>query len=163
MPGLIIIGIGQTMRGDDSVGMCVVKDWEQQYPETAAHVLVSISFQPLPGLGLLDQLSGYETAILVDAVLGGPRISPGSLLYLGPEDLASFTRGTGSAHGWGVAESLKLAETLKRKDIPEQITILGVGGQQVDIGADLSPEVADALPDAVEALNRLVQNWLKTQ
>jgi hydrogenase maturation protease len=151
------------MRGDDAVGVQVVEAWSRQHAQTAAHPLVHISFEPLPGLALLDQLSGFQAAILVDAVLGsadGTGVPSGALFHLDPGDLASFTRGTGSAHGWGVAESLKLAEAMGREDMPETITILGVGGKQVEIGAGLSPEVESALPEAVAALNRLVEEWI---
>ena len=163
MTGLKIIGIGQMMRGDDAVGLWVVDAWAEKYHQTAANPLVSVDYQSLPGLALLDQMSGCQQVILVDAVLEGPGLMPGVPLQLAPEDLASFTRGTGSAHGWGVAESLRLAETLGRKDIPEEIIILGIGGAQVDLGADLSPEVAAGIPEAVEALNQLVEDWVEIQ
>lgn len=160
MKKLVIIGIGQMTRGDDAVGVQVVEAWCRQYAETAANPAVQVTFQPLPGLDLLDRISGYDRAILVDAVLGGAEVTPGKLFHLTPKDLASFTRGTGSAHGWGVAESLKLAETLGRKDMPGTIAILGIGGKQVEIGAALSPEVETALPKAVDALNQMVEDWL---
>ncbi len=161
MAGLIVIGIGQTLRGDDAVGVTVVDTWTTQHPERLASPLVDAAELPLPGLSLLDRISGYEYAILVDAVLGGPGVSPGSLLYLSPQDLSAFTRGAGSAHGWGVAESLKLAETLGRPDMPKEIMILGIGGIQVDVGAPLSPEVAAAIPEAVSALDQLIQSRLE--
>ena len=127
------------MRGDDAVGLWVVDAWAETYHQTASLPMVYVDYQPMPGLALLDQISGYQQVILVDAVLEGPGVEPGMALELGTKDLASFNRGTGSAHGWGVAESLKLAETLGRKDLPEEIIILGIGGKQVELGADLSP------------------------
>lgn len=160
MAGIIIIGIGQTLRGDDAAGVTVVETWAAQHTERLASSQVDAVQLPLPGLSLLDRISGYEYAILVDAVLGGPGVSPGSLLFLSPQDLSAFTRGAGSAHGWGVAESLKLAETLGREDMPKEIDILGIGGKQVEVGAPLSPEVAAALPEAVTALDQLVQRRL---
>jgi hydrogenase maturation protease len=138
----------------------VVETWATQYPERLASSQVDTVQLPLPGLSLLDRISGYEYAILVDAVLGGPGVSPGSLLFLSPQDLPAFSRGAGSAHGWGVAESLKLADTLGREDMPEEIVILGIGGKQVEVGKLLSPEVAAALPEAVTALDQLIQRRL---
>ena len=160
---LKIIGIGQMMRGDDAVGLWVVDAWAEKYHLTATYPLISVDYQPLPGLALLDQISGCQQVILVDAVLDGPEVVPGVSLQLGAGDLACFNRGTGSAHGWGVAESLRLAETLGRKDMPEKLIILGIGGKQVELGEDLSPEVAASVPAAVEALNQLVEDWLETQ
>ncbi|MCB2178873.1 hydrogenase maturation protease [bacterium] len=160
MSGVIVLGIGHTMRGDDAVGIAVVEKWAEENPHLGNHALVKIAYEPLPGLALLDHISGYDVAILVDAVLGGPGVSPGSLLYLTPEDLSGFTRGTGSAHGWGVAETLELGRTLKQADMPEKVIILGIGGKQVEIGEDMSPEVAQVVPQAVSTLEQLVQTAL---
>ena len=94
-------------------------------------------------------------------MLGGPGVSPGALLQLTPKDLAGFTGGAGSAHSWGVAESFQLAEVMGDRDLPDQITILGIGGKQVQLGAEMSPEVAEVIPEAVALLDRLVEDWLK--
>lgn len=160
MKGVIVLGIGQLLRGDDAIGVTVVEEWADWYPEWSKHPLVATAFEPLPGLALLDHISGYTTAILVDAVLGGPGVDPGALLYLTPEDLDGFTRGIGSAHGWGVAETLKLGQALGMADLPEKIIILGIGGIQVEIGAPLSPEVAQVIPQAATTLDYLVQTAL---
>lgn len=160
MAKVIVIGIGQQMRGDDAVGVKVVQLWATQHPERLASSQIEMALVPLPGLGLLDQISEYEYAILVDAVLGGPGVSPGSLLYLTPNNLVGFSGGASSTHGWGVAEAFQLAEVLGIKDLPKQITILGIGGKQVEIGATLSPEVAEVLPEAVTAIERLIAQYL---
>jgi hydrogenase maturation protease len=157
---LVVIGVGQTLRGDDSVGPVVVEAWTEKYPQTAQDPRVTVEVCNLPGLGLLDFLIGLEKAILVDAVLGGPSVSPGSLLHFCPSDLESFSPASGSAHGWGVAETLKLAETLQMEDIPEQINILGIAAAQVELGAEMSPEVENAIPAAVEKLQEMVVELL---
>ncbi len=161
MKAVLVLGIGQTLRGDDAIGVKVVETWAKAYPEWAHHPLVDTAFEPLPGLALLDHIAGFEVAILVDAVLAGPGAAPGSLLHLTPDDLADFDRGAGSAHGWGVAETLKLGKTLGKAEMPNKVLILGIGGRQVEIGADLSPEVASAIPGAVAELHQLVQGALK--
>lgn len=148
------------MRGDDAVGVKVVQEWAAQHPERLTSSQVEMALVPLLGLGLLDRISAYQFAILVDAVLGGPGVTPGSLLYLTPGDLAGFTRGGESTHGWGVAEAFQIAEAMGNQDLPDQILILGIGGKQVEIGAPLSPEVAEIVPDAVAALDKLVEDFL---
>ena len=158
-----MIGIGQDLRGDDAVGMAVVRQWAADNPQKLASRQIEVDTIPLPGLGLLDQISGYQTAILVDAVLCGPGVDAGALFRLSPDDLADFTRGTGSAHGWGVAESLKLGRTLKMENLPEKIILLGIGGKQVDVGAGMSPEVAAAIPEAVLMLDQLVIDWANAE
>ncbi|MEN8242640.1 MAG: hydrogenase maturation protease [Chloroflexota bacterium] len=157
---LVVIGLGQSLRADDGVGPKVVEAWAAMYPETAQAPRLDVKLCALPGLALLDFLSGFEMAILVDAVLGGPCIVPGSLLLFNPADLESFSSAAGSAHGWGVAETLKLAETLGRDDIPNQIRVLGIAAAQVDLGLEMSPEVQAAVPAAVEKLQELVAEMI---
>ena len=160
MKRLIIIGIGQELRGDDAVGISVVRRWAAEFRRKLVSPQIELDLLPLPGLSLLDQMAGFDTAILVDAVLGGPGVTPGTLFNLSPDDLADFQRGTGSAHGWGVAESLRLGRTLKQEGLPDKIIILGIGGKQVEIGAEISPEVAEAIPAAVKRLDELVDENL---
>ena len=158
---LVAIGIGQSLRADDGVGPMVVEAWAAMYPETAQDPRLDVKLCALPGLALLDFLSGFEMAILVDAVLGGPNIEPGSLLLFNPKDLETFSSGAGSAHGWGVAETLKLAETLGRDDLPKQIRIIGIAAVQLDLGLEMSPEVQSAIPAAVEKLQKIVMEMLE--
>lgn len=156
MSDLIVIGIGQDLRGDDAVGVLIVRKWAAEFSKLASP-WIKVDTIPLPGLNLLDQIRGFQTAILVDAVLGGPGVEPGKIFVLTPDDLTDFTRGTGSAHGWGVAESLKLGRTLKQEGLPENIFILGIGGKQVDVGAGLSPEVVAVIPEAVQMVEKLIR------
>jgi hydrogenase maturation protease len=157
---LVAIGVGQSLRGDDAVGPVVVEAWAAQYPETAQGPRIRVELCSLPGLALLDFLSGCEMAILVDAVLGGPSVVPGSLLLFNPEELEAFTPASGSAHGWGVAETLKLAKALKREDIPSKIKVLGIAAAQVELGAEMSPEVREAIPAAVDKMQEIIVEML---
>jgi hydrogenase maturation protease len=153
---LVAVGVGQSLRGDDGVGPVVVEAWAAKYPETAQDPRVRIELCNLPGLALLDFLSGCEMAVLVDAVLGGPSVVPGSLLLFNSEELEAFSPAAGTAHGWGVAETLKLAKALQREDIPSRIKVLGIAAAQVELGAEMSPEVREAIPAAVEKMQEIV-------
>lgn len=157
---LVVIGVGQSLRGDDGVGLVVVEEWTERFVETAQNKFIRVELCSLPGLGLLDVLSGNQMAILVDAVWGGAGIEPGSLLVINPQELESFSSQAGSAHGWGVAETLKLAETLKREDLPKRIMILGIAVNHVEIGTEMSAEVKFAIPAAVEKLEEMVETLL---
>jgi hydrogenase maturation protease len=153
---IAVVGIGQSLRGDDAAGLEAVRLWQEQYPQTAHRVRVE--FPELPGLGLLDLLEGINAAILVDAVHSSA--APGTLIQIGPEDLASFTPDAGSAHGWGVAETLQLGRSLYPSLASCYITLIGIVGGQFDLGEGLSPEVRAALTAAVERIEKEVQNLL---
>jgi hydrogenase maturation protease len=152
---ILVLGIGQSLRGDDAAGLEAVRLWQKQYPESAGGVHVGLS--ELPGLGLLDLLDGLDAAILVDAVEGSG--AAGSLRHLGPEDLDSFAAGSGSAHGWGVAETLKIGRSLFPALALCRITLIGIEARSMEMGAGLSPEVQEALAGAAKLIEEEVQKY----
>ena len=156
MPTIAVIGVGQSLRGDDAAGLEAVRLWQEKYPQSAARVRVELS--ELPGLGLLELLDGMEAAILVDAVASDA--IPGSLIRLGPDELASFTPDARSAHGWGVAETLQLGRSLDPERTQCRVTLLGIVGRDFTLGAGLSPEVQKALAGAAESIEQETLNLL---
>jgi hydrogenase maturation protease len=156
---LLVIGIGQALRGDDGAGLEVVKRWQADYPEVANNPDVVIELAPLPGLSLLSFLECVETAILVDAVKSGAKA--GSVHVLDRAELASFGSDAHSAHGWGVAETLALGENLYGDKLPEQIYLLAIEAGTVEMGSGLSPAVAEALPAAAKRLQQLVDQAMR--
>lgn len=153
---IIVLGLGQSLRGDDAVGLEAVRVWREKFPETAARVRVEIA--ELPGLGLLDLLEGMEAAILVDAVQSAA--PAGTLIRLGPEELAAFTPGSGSAHGWGVAETLHLGRALHPWLEAVRVTLIGITGGDFSPGAGLSAPVRAALGQAAEMIEREVRSLI---
>jgi hydrogenase maturation protease len=153
---ILVLGIGQSLRGDDDAGLEAVRLWQERYPETARRVQVELS--ELPGLSLLDRLVGMDAAILVDAVHSSAK--PGTLYRLGPDDLASFTPDAGSAHGWGVAETLQLGRKLYPSLVGCRITLIGIVGGKFEMGAGLSPQVQEALMEAATKIEKEVQGIL---
>src|SRR3990172_10887228 len=137
-PKLVVMGVGQELRGDDAVGIEIVRRWELEYPEKANLPDIQVEIAGLAGLDLLNLMEGMQAAILVDAVQSGA--APGSLHELGTEELASFEAGAGSAHGWGVAETLAMAEAVGNA-LPGKLLLLAVEAEDMSLGAGLSPAV----------------------
>ncbi len=153
---ILIIGLGQQLRGDDGAGLEAVRLWQETYPETAKKVHVILA--EMPGLGLLDLLDGMEAAILVDAVHGSA--AAGNLHHIRPEKLDSFTPGSTSAHGWGVAETLELGRSLYPELGNYRISLIGIEAGSMDMGTGLSAPVQAALPEAVKLIEKEVQGLL---
>lgn len=153
-----IIGIGQPLRGDDEAGLAAVHLWRAQYSHTANHPDVHMELAESPGLDLLDMIQDIDAVILVDAVYSG---SPAGTVQLIREDeVESFTSGTGSAHGFGVAESLALARKLHPESMPVELVLVAIEIQQVAPGKGMSTAVQDALPEAARIIQDFVTNWL---
>ena len=151
-----VIGIGQSLRGDDAVGLEVIRQWRERFQETASRPEVRSEACELPGLTLLDMLNDVDTAILVDAVQGS---NPGLVHCLNEEELAAFTSDSKSAHGWGVAETLRLRKKLT--DAKANVRIIGIEVEQTEIGAGLSKVVEEALPKICETLEAEIQHLLQ--
>lgn len=153
-----VIGIGQSMRGDDAVGGEAVCRWQRLYPQTATRPEVIVQFAELPGLGLPDLLDGFDAAVLVDAV--GSAAAAGKVYRLGLDEIESFGVGGKTAHGWGVAESLQVDHQVNPEHRQTPIRLVGIEVQQVELGRGLSPAVEAALPAACEAIEAEVQDFL---
>ena len=156
MAKIALIGVGQTIRGDNAAGLEAVRLWQLQYPHTAQKLQVEL-FE-LPGLALLDRLEGMEAAILVDAVQIGA--APGTIQRLGPEELAAFSTEAQSAHGWGVAETLALGRSLNPELAKCRITLIGIVGSQFNLGSGLSTAVQAALSEAAGLIEMEIQSIL---
>lgn len=157
MSQITIIGIGQSFRGDDAVGLEAIRRWREGFNETASRPEVQVEVCELPGLGLLDLFEGAESVLLVDAVQSGARV--GTIHRIGPEELLAFSADSNSAHGWGVAETLGLARQLGLTLPP--IHLIGVEAGQMDLGAGFSPEVEAVLPAVRTLIEEFVQKNLR--
>lgn len=140
---LRVVGLGNPVAGDDSVGLEIVNRLRAR--GDCEGELVSL---PQAGVGLMDALENVEAVLFIDAVSSG---SPAGTLHLVPlpsGEVAPRALATLSSHGWGLAETLKLMEALGRA-IP-RLALLGVELGTVEPGAARSPAVEAAMETLVE-------------
>ncbi len=158
-PGIIkIIGIGQSLRGDDAAGLEAVRLWQETYQAKVDRPMVQAELAELPGIGLLDLFEGSAAAILVDAVISGAK--PGTIHQLSEEQLEASGSGTGSAHGWGVAETLSLGCQVCPTAMPNRVIVIGIEAGQCNLGEPLSPAVQSKLHEAATIIEQIVQDEL---
>ena len=154
-PGIIkIIGIGQSLRGDDGAGIAAVHLWQQCYQAKGDRPNLQVELAEVPGIGLLSLLEGAATAILVDAIRTGA--PPGTLMVVAEDQLEAFHSSSGSAHGFGVAETLSLGRKLMPGKLPKKLIIIGVEAGQLSLGDKLSREVSDVLPRVANLIEQYV-------
>lgn len=146
----VVVGLGNPILRDDGVGIHVVR--------TASRLVrredVVFAEASVGGLRLLGLLAGYDRAILVDAIVT-PDGRPGEIRRLGPNDLCC-SRHAGSSHDVSFPAALAFGRRMGMSLPPdERITIIAVeAADVVTFGEECTPEVAAALPRAVEALLR---------
>jgi len=144
----LILGVGNTMRHDDGVGVEVIKLLQQEQ-------LPNIDLQDggTDGLGLIDIIKQYHKAIIIDAV--NMQMSPGSIKSFDSQEAKIKIKNDAlSTHGFGLAEVLRLLEQL---GCDTQIKIIGVQPQDISFGEGLTEVVAAKLPYIVKLVkNRLL-------
>ncbi|MGA9533792.1 MAG: hydrogenase maturation protease [Anaerolineales bacterium] len=145
----ILVGLGTTLRSDDELGLAAVQRWQARFG--GRHPDLIVELLECPGIELLPLINGHERAILVDSIQAP---SAAGVLHLEESDLSAFSSGTGSAHGWGVAETLALARSLPTESTPTDIRILGLPVLSIDPGpldAAASNALLEAAVLAIEA------------
>jgi hydrogenase maturation protease len=135
--GIVVVGVGNELRGDDAVGLAVAVRLRGRVPEGVT--VVECEQEPTR---LLDAWSGADAAFVVDAAAsGGP---PGTVHRFDasaePVPARVFRSST---HAFGVGDAVELARALGR--LPGRVVVYGVEGGDFTAGAPLSVEVAAAV------------------
>ncbi len=141
----LIIGLGNPLRGDDGVGVCLAHALAEQILPSGVEVVDGGT----QGLGLVNLLEGQQRVILVDAAEMGK--NPGQFVRFTldearlPGDDEAL-----STHGAGVRDALLLAQALKV--LPDELVIFGVQPAGVEWDTVLSPQVQATLPALIRAV-----------
>jgi hydrogenase maturation protease len=139
----VVIGVGNPVRADDAVGLHVVREVRDRAPAGACDVDELWA----GGLRLVEAMTGYDRAIVVDA-LAGDGVAPGELVRLGLDDLGAC-RTMACAHDTSLPTALALWRAAGAA-VPREITMLGIGAEDLSsLTEELTPAVAAAVPRAV--------------
>jgi len=144
MKKMIILGCGNILAGDDAVGIEVARQLKGFSLPEGVRVVEAGS----PGITLLDLMTGYDKAIIVDAVVADKK--PGSVLRLGTKDICCEPVRLVSGHYFGASEALELGRVLNY-GIPEEVVIIGIVIEEPKYWVvGLSPTVRAAVREAVD-------------
>jgi hydrogenase maturation protease len=143
----LVLGLGNPLVTDDSVGLRVAAELRARL---AGRADVTVAEDYCGGLRLMEQMVGYQRAIVIDAIQTGA--PPGTLHRLGPGDIP--TQRSASSHDMTLPTALALGRQAGLC-LPEDHNILLVGIEAQDIldfGEACTPAVAAAVPGAVAAV-----------
>lgn len=147
----IVVGLGNDLLGDDAIGLHATRAIKEQCAELADYVECN-----LHGLALLDILTGYGRAIIIDAIHTGKH-KPGTILQFSPDDLRSIP--SSSPHYASLAEVINIARRLEL-DFPEEIVILAVEIEgPPEIGGKLSKAIADSIAGLADLAKKILEVW----
>jgi hydrogenase maturation protease len=138
--GIVVIGLGNTYRRDDGVGIAVA---------TALDQLALPGVQVVTGIAepmsLLEAWAGAALAVVIDATVAGGS-SPGRIRRCEPDDLV-VAHGRTSSHSLDLARAYALGQVLER--VPNALVLFTVETGDVGYGVGLIPAVAAAVPKVV--------------
>lgn len=149
-PHTLILGVGNTLYGDDGLGVRIAERLAQE--RLPAGVVVEEA--GLNGVDLVIKMEGWQRVILIDAVQMGTQ--PGTWRRFKPEEVRLIAEGQRfSLHQSGVASALELAEALGK--LPAEVILYGVEPEVLEVKEGLSPAVQAAIPELTQ--NILNELW----
>ena len=138
----VVIGIGNSFRRDDGVGLAVV-DWIAERGLAGVRVVTATGE---PG-ALLEAWSGATRAVVVDAT-AGDQSTPGRIRRWTACDLD--TGAVVSSHAMGLAQTCALADALGQ--MPDELVVFTVDVADTGHGVGFTPGVAAAVPELIDAI-----------
>ncbi len=143
----LVVGVGNTVMGDDGLGVRALESLRERELPACVDTLEA-------GTALLDalpKLEHYDKVILIDAVAGN---TDGVEVVRDPVGTGVPGRGF-SLHDLGIQEALKLI-LLEKGSLPE-VVIMGLGPESIGFGTELSNEVRSGIPKLVDAVMNEIQ------
>jgi hydrogenase maturation protease len=147
MKSVSVIGIGNSIMGDDGVGIhAVLKLREMGLP--AAVEVFDAGTDAFYALGAME---GKDKAIILDACKGDN--APGTIYRFICDPLhGKWEPAFGlSMHGMNFMDIMITSEAFK---LPPEIVLLGVEPEMIDWSTELSPKVKAVLPMLIEMVLR---------
>lgn len=134
----LVLGIGNPIVTDDSVGLKVARLIKERRPEL--DVVEACS----GAMGLFDYVIDQDRVILIDSIKTENGV-PGEVYRMRIDDLNPTLR-QHSSHGLDIASALKIGEGLGYK-MPEAVNIYAIQVKDnIRFGEECTAEVAERIP-----------------
>jgi hydrogenase maturation protease len=150
---ILVVGVGNSWRGDDAVGLEAANALRARLPESV-RVLATEAEQS----SLLDEWESCDAVLIIDAVHSGAEPGTVRRVDLNAEVVPHAVL-QGSTHHFSLGDTIELARALKR--LPGNALLYGIEGAVYEPGEELSPAVAAALPAIVEEIAEEVEALLE--
>jgi hydrogenase maturation protease len=150
---IVVIGVGNEYRGDDAVGLVVVRKLKgKNLPD------VRVMEASGEGAALLEHWKNEDVVILIDAVHSGAE--PGTIHRLDahaqPIPIEFFRYST---HAFSVVEAIELARALNQ--LPPRLIVYGIESENFEAGVGLSLKVEKAAQKVMKCVAQEVLDHLQ--
>jgi len=152
MPDVLILGYGNTLRGDDALGIHAAHALHDFYC-TDGNVRVLATSQLT--YDLAEDISQANLVLFIDAAVTGP---PGEIRS---EEILSADENVRFTHHWTPPTLLMLCRQLYGR-APSAVS-LTVALASSEVGVGLSPEIEHQIPELLERAKTIVSDWRLTR
>lgn len=151
---ILVLGLGNTLLKDEAVGVRVAEflGARSQADELGLRCLDGGTM----GLSLLIEMEDAGAMVVIDAAeLGG---DPGDMELFEGAQMDDFLRTRSrNAHDIGLDD---LMDALRlRQAVPDNRALLGIQPADMQVGGEMTAEVASAVPQAAELILSLTRRW----
>ena len=141
----LVLGIGNTLLGDDGVGVHAAREVARQVDRDD----VTVIDVGTDGLNLLEVMMGYDRMIVIDAIVT-ENGDIGAVYCLSPEQLYEPSGFSVSPHHFNLATTLEIGRKLFPGEIPEDVTVFAVDTlEATEITEEMTDRVREAMPGLV--------------
>jgi len=142
----LVLGLGNTILSDDGVGIRVAHELKSSFEREEVTVMEA----SMAGLDMLDLLTSYDKAIIIDAIHTREG-KAGQIYRLGPEAFVA-TEHASSSHDVDFATALELGRRLSIP-LPKEIIIFAIEVEDVaTFNERCTPKVEQAVPVVVNMI-----------
>ncbi len=139
-----LLGCGNTLRGDDGVGIRVIeKLQEMKLPGD-----VEIIDAGVGGMAILSWIEDADKVVIVDAVQTGNE-PPGTVYMFTDKELPPSEMFMLSLHDLNLVDTINVGRVVQK--MPDEIVIIGVEVKRIaEFTKELTPEVEGAIPEVLD-------------
>ena len=147
----LIIGLGNTIKGDDGVGIYVARELKSRLNDNN----IDIKETHYSGLKLMDLVYDYEKVVIIDALKDGSK-GAGEVRLFKPQN-NNFSETSHNLHNMNFVKNYSLLKKTYPR-IPENLKIIGIGIKGTDgFKEDLSPEIKRKLPEITRRVIKFIK------
>jgi len=141
---VLVLGLGNILLEDEGLGIRALELLQQRYEIPSE---VELLDGGTTGMGLLDDISGRQHLLVLDAVQTGE--PPGTLVKLAGDEVPVYFEMRISPHQLGLSDVLATLELSGER--PAGVTVLGLVPESLEMCLQLSDLVNGRLDSLVEA------------
>ncbi len=139
-----VLGCGNTLVGDDGVGIRAIERLRQmELPQNVEVIDAGVG-----GLSILSWIEDADKVVIVDAVQTGNE-PPGTVYRFTDRELPPSNMFMLSLHDLNLVDTINVGRMVQK--MPDEIVIIGVEVKRVaEFTRELTPEVEAAVPEVME-------------